>query len=181
VDKHAKIELLKDNSFAFDVNLTLDEIEWTRVLGPNGLGNELLHKMVEMGSDLFDLGGADHMHNGDAEVFCFTLDGRDYQLRLAYEQPFIANLQTAVRQILDGINGALRRQAVGFRFICVRDSCTGAGCTYRLMVLPTPWLRELEDELNIVSGLSLEDYEAQRSFHTPPHRPDFGGGPLEAR
>ncbi len=176
MDKQAKIELLQQNSFAFEVDLTLDEIEWTRILGPNGLGNRLLHQMRELGADLFHLGNLEHASNGTGEVFSFDAGDGHYEFRLDYEQSFTANLQSAVRQVLDGVNRALRRQTVPYRFVCVRETCTGAGCTYRLMLLPTAWLRELEDELNIVAGVRLEDYEM------PPFgRPTAGGDFLEAR
>jgi hypothetical protein len=195
VDKQAKIELLKKSAFAFDLDLTLDEIEWTRILGPNGLGDRLLHEMIATGADFFVLEVVDHQYNAAGEVLCFTVEGSEHQCRLDYDQPFVADLQTAVRQVLDGVNGALRRQTIPFRYICVRDSCTGAGCTYRLMVLPTPWLGELEAELNIVCGVSPEDYEVRRSSLSADvpvaklanvdmserGRQNLGGGSLEAR
>ncbi|QDG51586.1 hypothetical protein FIV42_12765 [Persicimonas caeni] len=178
MDTQAKIELLKQDSFAFDVDLTLNELDWTRVLGPNGLGRQLLQKMATLGAESFQFGEIDHVENGTCEIFSFEVEGSRFELRLDYEQPITATLQTAVRQVLDGVNRALRRQTVPYRFVCVRDTCTGAGCTYRLMQLPTQWLREMEDALNIVAGLSLEDYEMQ-----PPYggRPQAGGGFIDAR
>lgn len=177
LDKQAKIERLKQNSFAFDVDFTLDEMEWTRILGSNGLGNQLLQQMCQLGADLFDVDNLDHLTNGTGEVFSFEIEGSHYELRLDYQQPFTASLQSGVRQVLDAVNRALRRQTVSYRFICVRDTCTGAGCTYRLMLLPTAWLREVEDSLNIVAGVRLEDYEVQPPFG----RPEAGSGFLEAR
>lgn len=177
VDQQAKIELLKQNSVAVDVDLTLDELEWTRILGQHGMGHQLLQYMCQLGSDLFDIGNLDLLVNGTGEVFSFEIDGCHYELRLDYEQPFTASLQTAVRQVLDGVNRALRRQTLPYRFVCVRDICTGAGCTYRLMLMPTSWLLEVEDAFNIVAGLRLEDYEVQPPFG----RPQAGSGFLEAR
>jgi hypothetical protein len=189
VDKHAKIELLRHNSFVFEADLTLDEMEWTRILGPSGLGDRLLREMVGMGADFFEVSDPDHQYNHNGEVLFLKLEGADHEFRLDYDQPFVASLQEAVRQVLDGVNAALRRQMVAFRYICVRDTCTGAGCTYRLMLMPTPWLRELEDKLNVVAGVSVEDYEAQRPFSPidfpQVDLPESGrrdlGGPMEAR
>lgn len=177
MDTTEKIEVLQQNSFAFEVSLTLDEIEWTRILGPTGLGNTLLSQMVELGRDFFELSDPDYVQNGRGDILSFRIGGTFCELRLDYEQPFTANLQSAVREVLDGVNRALRHQSVPFRFVCVRDSCTGAGCSYRLMLLPTAWIRDVSDSLNIVAGLRLEDYELQPPFR----RPELGGGFLEAR
>lgn len=177
MDKSEKIEVLKQSSFAFEVGLTLDEIEWTRILGPAGLGNQLLEQMVELGRDFFEISDPEHVQNGRGDILSFRIEGARCELRLDYEQPFTANLQSALRQVLDGVNRGLRRQSVSFRFVCVRDTCTGAGCTYRLMLLPTAWIRDLAEDLNIVAGLRLEDYELQPPFG----RPDIGGDYLEAR
>lgn len=173
MDDQAKIEQLQRNSFAFDVNLTLDEIEWTRILGPHGLGNTLLHQMVALGGGFFQIAHPQHGRTGTADVFCFDLQGSECQFRLDYEQPFTATLQSAVHQVVDAVNRSLRRAQISYRYMVARDSCTGAGCTYRLMLVPTSWLARVDDALNIIAGVALEDYELQPPYQRPDLRAEF--------
>ncbi len=177
MDEKAKIEQLERISFAFEVNLTLDEIEWTRILGPHGLGYTLLQQMVVIGGDFFQIGEPEYTHTTRADVLCFDIAGASCQIRLEYEQPFTANLLSAVRQEVDAVNRTLRRERVNYRFVVARDECTGPGCTYRLMLVPTSWLTRAAEVFNVVAGMSLEDYELQ-----PPYqRPDLGADFWEAR
>jgi hypothetical protein len=177
VDIQAKLAQLKVNSFVFDVDLTLDEMEWSRILGPNGFGNWLLCQAISLGSDYVDIGSPEHLQNGDADVFSFEVEGRPAQFRLRYDRSFTANLLSGVREVLEGLNRELRRATVPVRFVCMREACTGNGCTYRVMLLPTAWLDEVASELNLVAGVALEDYE----FVGPMGPPDVDDGFLELR
>lgn len=173
MDDREKIEQLRQQSFAFDVNVTLDEIEWTRILGPDGLGRKLLHQMAEIGAGFFRFDQLEHVRNGRAETFGFAVDEVHSQVRLAYEQPLTASLLTAAHRLLDRVNCALRRGQIAYRYILARDAATGAGCTYRLMLVPTTWLREACEVLNVVAGTSLEDYELQTPYPPPESGGDF--------
>ncbi|MFW5968106.1 MAG: hypothetical protein ACOCV2_11340 [Persicimonas sp.] len=159
MDRQAKIAQLELNSFTFEVDLTLDELDWTRLLGPDGFGVELLDEITSLGAPYFDMGGPEHAHNGNGEVLSFTVDGQRHELRLDYDQPFLATLLGGVRDVLDSVNRALRRAALPLRYVCLRESCTGAGCTYRVVLIPPAWLDDLRKEYTLVTGLCPEDYE----------------------
>lgn len=161
MDIQAKLEQLRLNSFDFEVDLTLEEMEWARVLGQNGMGHWLFLQTVELGSEFFDLGSPQRDENGDGERYRFQLEGHHAEFRLPYSQSFTANLLTGVRSVLDGVNGALRRATVPVRFVAIKESCAGLGCTYRVMLAPAAWLGQMSDAFNVVAGVSLDDYEFQ--------------------
>ncbi|MFP4600928.1 MAG: hypothetical protein ACLFVJ_21940 [Persicimonas sp.] len=173
MDQDARIEQLKLNSFVFETDLTLDELEWSRIMGANGLGAWMLGQMVELGSHFIDIHNPQHSATADGEVYSFEIDGQRSQFRLKYTQTFTANLLGAVRAVLDGVNSGLRRSMTPVRFVCVKECCSGLGCSYRIMLLPTAWLDEFSDVLNIVAGVSPEDYETQPPFWRPESGEDF--------
>ena len=63
-----------------------------------------------------------------------------------------------MRTVLDGVNRSLRRAHKPWRYVVIRQ---GAGHgKYRIVLIPTELLGEINNNLRIVAGVSPEDYES---------------------
>ena len=160
------LEHIRDNSFPLEFDYTLGELEWQKLVGPTGLGRDLIQRMSELGGDVIQFGSVRRRRATDADVFEFDVAGEHVRVRLDYDVPFTANLLRGVRGLLDDVNKALRRASSPWRFICVRQQLSPA--KYRVALLHTRWLTSLDRNFNVIAGLTPEDYET--SSVTEKHR-----------
>jgi hypothetical protein len=173
VDENSRIEESRLQSYGFEVPLTLDETEWTRILGAEGLGCQLLEAMADLAAPHVEFDALDHIQQSSAEVLEFEVAGQHAAVQLDYEQPLTSTLLSAVRHVLDGVNHALKRARIPCRFAVARETCTGHKCNYRLMLAPTAWLGELDAAMNLVAGVTPEDYEMPMYAPRASLAPDF--------
>src|SRR5699024_10817011 len=108
-----------------------------RILGPAGLGRRLLDAMVELGARHLRMDSPERAQQGSFETLEFRLEGRPITLRLDYEQPLTTTLLSAVRQLVDQVNHALRQDRAPCRFLLAREACAGPTSKYRLLFAPT--------------------------------------------
>lgn len=144
---------------AFELSRTLDETGWSGVLGKTGLGWRLLNWMQTLAAPYFELGPIHSTEVGHAEVLSFELEGLERAIELGYEQPLTATLLMAAREVINGVNQALKCAQMRFRFILERQTSTGNQSRYRLILTPHAWLAVLGRSMNLVAGISPEDYE----------------------
>lgn len=143
----------------FDFSWTLEEIEWTRILGPSGFAQALLSAMVELAPPRYALGQLSREQQSSADVFTLQVAGMHTQIRLDYEQPLYATLASATRRVLDPVNQALRRARADRRFVLLREPSSAAASSYRLVMAPTSWLVGLSAQTNSIVGLTPESFE----------------------
>lgn len=156
-------------SRVFEMPATLQELEWTRVLGAQGLGWQWVYTMAELAAPHFVLQPGVRAKQCDAELVEFYLEGVDHQVRFAYEQPLATTLLSALGRLVDAVNQAARRQHVGWRFVVTQEPSTGRCCVYRLNLLTHDELVHHGAPGRVVLGISLEDYELPaRTLAAPP-------------
>ena len=166
---------------AFDLNRTLEETEWTRILGAQGFGATLLEAMRELGelgAPPCQISAAHRVHQSGAEVFRLDVAGIHTQIRLNDEHPLQSTLASAASQVVDAVNQGLRRARATSQFVLMRDACAGHGASYRLVLVPTARLMMPGVLKNPVAGLSPELFEAAipdprsaQIFTPPPNLP----------
>lgn len=161
MDHQMSLEDLKENSFALDVDYTVNELEWSKLVGANGLGMQLLQRMAHIGASVFQIDQIRHVENGDCEKLVFCVEDTPVTVRFNYDVPVTTTLLKGLRTLFQGVNGALRRHGVTWRFLLIRERSRKRGCEYRVMLVPTDWLMEVANDLRIVAGVSPEDYEFQ--------------------
>lgn len=151
------IDELREHSFELDVGYTLGEVEWQKMVGPTGLGRCMLDKMSQLGGKLFQIGPVTHRQTQDADLFEFNCEDEHVRIRLDYDVPYTTDLLSGVRTVLNGVNRSLRRAHTPWRFVVVRE---GPGSSkYRVALLPIDQLDAVGDELDVIAGVSPEDYE----------------------
>lgn len=144
---------------AFELPRTLDETEWSKILGESGMGWKLLKWMQALAAPHFELGLVYPTGQGVDEVLAFEVNGAAFRIELGYDLGLIATLSSAVRQVIAGVNQALKRAHLDFRFVLERQTSTGNRSCYRLILAPHALLPELGAKLNLVAGITPEDYE----------------------
>lgn len=138
---------------------TLDETEWSGILGKTGLGWKLLNWMQQTAAGLFEFGPVYATQEGPDEVLCFEVEGVQSRIELSNNQALTATLLGATRQVINEVNRALKRAQLRFRFTLERLTCAGHQSRYRLILAPRAWLTELGRSMHLVAGISPEDYE----------------------
>lgn len=149
----------------FEVPATLQELEWTRVLGPRGLGWQLVYAMAELAAPHFVLQPGVRARQCDAEVVEYCLEGVPHQVRFGYEQPLATTLHSVLEQLVDAVNQAARRQHVGWRFVVTQEPSTGRGSIYSLRLVTHDWLIRPGAPERVVLGVSLQDFELPQRSH----------------
>src|SRR5690554_8120972 len=109
----------------FELARTLDESEWSGILGKTGLGWKLLNWMQALAAPYFELGLIYSTRQGTDEIFSFEVNGDPYTIELDYDPGLIATLSSAVCAVIDGVNLALKRAQLDFRFTLDRQTSTG--------------------------------------------------------
>lgn|GEM_PF-6115567 len=145
----------------FELPRTLDETEWSKILGASGMGCKLLHWMQALAAPYFELGVIYSTRKGADERLSFEVNGDPFSIELDYDLELTATLSSAVRQVITGVNQALKRAQLDFRFILERQTSTGNRSCYRLILAPHALLAELGRRLNLVAGITPEDYERE--------------------
>ena len=105
----------------FELARTLDESEWSGILGKTGLGWKLLNWMQALAAPYFELGLIYSTRQGTDEIFSFEVNGDPYTIELDYDPGLIATLSSAVCAVIDGVNLALKRAQLDFRFTLERQ------------------------------------------------------------
>jgi hypothetical protein len=157
-ERTISIDELRENSFEIDVGYTLGELEWQKMVGPSGLGRDLLEKMSNLGETQFRIGPVEHRRTSDADVFEFQFEDEHVRIRLDYDVPYTKNLLSGIRTLLNGVNRSLRRAQNPWRYVVIREE-SGSG-KYRVALLPTDQLGEVSRHLRVVAGVSPEDFES---------------------
>lgn len=152
------IDEVRENSFEIDVDYTLGELEWQKMVGPRGLGRKLLELMSHLGESRFRIGPVEHRRTDDADLFQVSLEDEQVRIRLDYDVPYTTNLLSGVRTLLNSVNRSLRRANNPWRYVVIREQ--SAAGKYRIALLPTRWLSAASNDLQVVAGVSPEDYEA---------------------
>lgn len=148
---------LRENSFELDLGYTLGELEWQKIVGPTGMGRQILEKMMHLGADQFRTGTVEHRRTQDADVFEVDFEDEHVRIRLDYDVPYTASLLTGIRMLLDGVNRSLRRARSPLRYVVVRDEA-GMG-KYRVVLLPLSQVRDVGEQFRVIAGLNPDDFE----------------------
>ena len=152
------VEHLHDNSFPLELEYTLGELEWQKLVGPSGLGRELLQGMSDLGGDVIQFSSVRHRRSTEADVFEFSVAGEHVRVHLDYDVPYTASLLRGVRALLDDVNRALRRASSPWRYVCVRRQASPG--SYRIALLHSRFLDGLDRDFQVIAGLTPEDYES---------------------
>jgi len=144
---------------SFELPVTLEELEWSGILGKTGLGWKLITWKQSLAAPYFELDPLYVAQKGRDQEISFEVEGVEHQIVLEFSNGLTATLLSAVREVINGANHALKCAQVGCRFVLERELCAGSRSYYRLILAPQQWLAELGRSLNLVAGISPEDYE----------------------
>jgi hypothetical protein len=150
---------IKSKPFVLDHHFTVDELEWNRIVGPSGLGTRLLEEMAALSTDVFALGDIERVSLNRGERLEFSIEGTSHQIEFEYDVPGTSTLAQGLRQLFSGVNTALRRSGVDWRYILIRERGAERAFDYQVLLIPRTQVVEHSSDYDIVAGHDLEDYE----------------------
>lgn len=150
------------SQFVIDHHYTVDELEWDRIVGSDGLGGRLLEAMAELSSDVFAFCDVRRVSMSRAERFEFRVEGVEQSVRFDYDVSPTSTLLHGLRHLFAEVNGGLRRAGVDWRFVLTRDRDRIRSFDYRLVLVPRAVALERKEDIDVVAGLDLKDFELNR-------------------
>lgn len=154
---------LKRKRFVIDHHYTVDELEWNRIVGAEGVGRRLLDAMAELSSGLFNFENVRRIPMSGAERFEFDVDGMAQSVQFEYDVSATSTLLKGLRQLFGEVNTALRRAGIEWRYVLTRTSNgPSRSCEYRLVLAPRTTALDHKADLDVVAGLDLKEFELDR-------------------
>lgn len=145
--------------FVIDPHYTVDEIEWNRIVGSDGIGRRLLSDMADLSSGLFRFDPIRRVSVGDGERFEFRIEGMEQTVQFEYDVSPTSTLLQGLRHLFAEVNTGLRRAGIEWRFVLTRDRRRTRSFDYGLVLVPRAVALEHKEDIDVVAGLDLKDFE----------------------
>ncbi len=152
-------DVLRTRRLVIDPHYTVAELEWDRLVGPTGLGRELLAEMAGLSAGQFNLVPGSRIPTGDGERIEFEVDGIVQSVRFDYDASPTSTLMHGLRHLFGEVNGALRRVGVGWRFVLTRRCGKSRQTAYRLVMVRRSVAVQRRSEMHVVAGLDLRELD----------------------
>jgi hypothetical protein len=146
---------------SIDPHYTVSELEWHRIVGPSGMGTELLGEMAALSSGEFDFEPRERIPTDDGERIEFAVDGMVQSVQFDYDVSPTSTLMHGLRHLFGKVNTALRRAGIGWRFVLLRRRGSSAAFNYRLVMSRQCTRLPHEDDVDVVAGLELKEFELE--------------------
>ncbi len=150
---------IRRQPFQLNHHFTIDELEWNRIVGPSGLGKQLLENMAALSQGLFAFGDLERVSESRSERLEFSIEHASHSVEFEYSASQTSTLAQGLRHLFGTINTALRRSGIDWRYILVRERGASRSFDYQVLLIPRTKVVERSSDYNIVAGHDLKDYE----------------------
>lgn len=152
---------LYQRRLSIDPHYTVSELEWHRIVGPSGMGTELLGEMASLSSGEFNFEPKERIPTDDGERIEFAVEGMVQSVQFDYDVSPTSTLTHGLRHLFGQVNTALRRAGIGWRFVLLRRRGSSAAFNYRLVMSRQCTTLPHEEDVDVVAGLELKEFELE--------------------